>query len=312
MIRRVRRETPEYAEFARLHRLACTMVPGGSSGWNGDLYTFDRGPWGGYDTETGRMLMSRSLVLDHLSSSAPASSAPASSAPASSAEALATIYHESVHACADPVTDHPNGVFTRATLVLDEALVERRTAADLAVFAHRAGYPGITSGTVEYSSAVAAADHILEYAAGPEGADALNRDALNGPVPLQWDTIADAVLDRHLPDTVPPWQEVSARSSLITALTGAAWDDLHDRPVSAGTVVAGSALSQVETALAELRRQPRYAEEQVDLARRTAFRGMPMPTALKGGTTRGQQDRGRGQPTFSCPRPGYDESSISR
>lgn len=269
-IRRVRRETPEYAEFARLHRLACTLVPGGSSGWNGELYTFDHGPWGGYDTESGRMLMSRTLVLDQLD-------APATLA---QAEALATIYHESIHACADPATDHPNGVFTRATLVLDEALVERRTASDLAVFAHRAGYPGVSSGAVEYSAAVAAADHILEYAAGFEGADQLNRDALSGPIPLQWDAIAGAVLDTHLPDVVPPWQDTSARSSVITAMTGSPWDDLHERPVSAGTVLAGSVLGRVEDALAEIRRQPRYTDEQVDLARRTAFRGLMPPNVL--------------------------------
>ena len=269
-IRRVRRETPEYAEFARLHRLACTLVPGGSSGWNGELYTFDHGPWGGYDTESGRMLMSRTLVLDQLD-------APATLA---QAQALATIYHESIHACADPTTDHPNGVFTRATLVLDEALVERRTVGDVGLFAHRAGYRGIGAASVEYSAAVAAADHILEYAAGPDGADALNRDALGGPVPLQWDAIAGAVLDTHLPNVVPPWQEISARSSIITAMTESPWDDLHERPVSAGTVLAGSVLARVDDALRELRRQPRYADEQVDLARRTAFRGVQLPTLV--------------------------------
>ena len=289
-IRLVRRETPEYAEFARLHRLACTLVPGGSSGWNGELYTFDDGPWGGYDTESGRMLMSRTLVLDQLD-------APASPA---QAEALATIYHESVHACADPTTDHPNGVFTRATLVLDEALVERRTASDLAVFAHRAGYSGVSSGAVEYSAAVAAADHILEYAAGYAGADDLNRDALDGPVPLQWDAIAGAVLDRHLPDVVPPWHEISARSTVITALTSAPWDDLHDRPVSAGTVLAGSALANVEEALDELRQQPRYADEQVDLARRTALTGLRLPAFVDLTPTSSRPQHG--QPTPDAER----------
>ena len=269
-IRRVRRETPEYAEFARLHRLASTLVPGGRSGWNGELYTFDHGPWGGYDTETGRMLMSRLLVLDQLD-------APPS--PGRS-EALATIYHETIHACADPATDHPNGVYTRATLVLDEALVERRTVNDLAVFAHRAGYRDVSSGAVEYSAAVAAADHLLEYAAGRGGADDLDRDALDGPVPLQWDAIAGAVLDRHLPDVVPPWRETSARWSVIKALTDAPWEDLHERPMSAGTVLAGSVLHQVEEALADLRRQPLYPDEQVDLARRTALTGLRLPAVI--------------------------------
>lgn len=282
-IRRVRRETPEYAEFARLHRLACTLVPGGRSGWNGELYTFDHGPWGGYDTDTGRMLMSRPLVLDQLN-------APPSPG---QAEALATIYHETIHACADPATDHPNGVYTRATLVLDEALVERRTANDLPVFAHRAGYRDVSSGAVEYSAAVAAADYVLEYAAGRGGADDLDRGALAGPVPLQWDAIAGAVLDRHLPGVVPPWRETSARWKVITALTDGPWEDLHERPVSAGAVLAGSVLHKVEEALAELRRQPPYADEQVALARRTALSGLRLPAVVDPAEQPGRGPRGQ-------------------
>ena len=83
IIRPVDPSSPAYEEFARLHRIVCDMRPGHRSHWNGELYTFDGDPWGGYDTESGRMLLSRQFVLDQF----------AGPPSAAQAEALATVLH---------------------------------------------------------------------------------------------------------------------------------------------------------------------------------------------------------------------------
>jgi hypothetical protein len=240
-IRPVDRSSAAYHEFVRLHRIACDMRPGHRSRWNGELYTFDGDPWGGYDPETGRMLLSRQLVLDHLTDST------ANPLGDAQAEALATVLHESYHATAEYESDDPNAVYSRATVVLNEGLVERSTLNNFRIFAKRAGYPGLSLETNQYEGAVAAVDHLLTYAAGPDHADALVRSALARPVPLHWDTIAGAIVQARLPDV--PVHERSIRAALVGTLTRAPWDDLPTRSRHVGEQVGRTTELAVEAAL---------------------------------------------------------------
>ncbi len=67
------------------------MRPGSADLWNGQLYTYDGGPWGAFDPRTGNIRLSQNLVLDHLTGS---TSQPPSLA---QAQALATVFHEALH-----------------------------------------------------------------------------------------------------------------------------------------------------------------------------------------------------------------------
>jgi hypothetical protein len=243
IIRPVDPSSPAYEEFARLHRIVCDMRPGRRSHWSGDLYTFDGDPWGGYDTESGRMLLSRQLVLDQFAG-------PPSEA---QAEALATVLHESYHATAELDSDDPNAVHTRATIALDEGLTERRTLNDFPVFAKRAGYAGLSLETNQYEGAVAAVDRLVEYAAGPDRADALNRSALSRPVPLQWDTIAGAVVRNQLCDAVPDKHQRAARAVMVAAMTDNAWDGVEHQPHHHGQLLARATVRSLNEAVERIR-----------------------------------------------------------
>lgn len=245
IIRPVDPSSPAYEEFARLHRIVCDMRPGHRSHWNGELYTFDGDPWGGYDTESGRMLLSRQLVLDQFAG-------PPSEA---QSEALATVLHESYHATAELDSDHPDAVHSRATIALDEGLTERRTLNDFPVFTKRAGYRGLSLDTNQYEGAVAAADRLIEYAAGPDSADALNRSALSRPVPLQWDTIADAVVRNHLSDAVPDkhHHQRAARATIVAAMTDNPWDGAQHQPHHHGQRLAKATLHSLNEAVERIR-----------------------------------------------------------
>lgn len=243
IIRPVDPSSPAYEEFARLHRIVCDMRPGHRSHWNGELYTFDGDPWGGYDTESGRMLLSRQLVLDQFAG-------PPSEA---QAEALATVLHESYHATAELESDDPNAVHSRATIALDEGLTERRTRNDFPVFTKRAGYNGLSLDTNQYEGAVTAVDRLIEYAAGPDQADALNRSALSRPVPLQWDTIANAVVRNHLSDAVPDKHQRAARATIVAAMTDNPWDGAEYLPHHHGQLLAKATLHSLNEAVERIR-----------------------------------------------------------
>jgi hypothetical protein len=274
IIRPVDPSSPAYEEFARLHRIVCDMRPGHRSHWNGELYTFDGDPLGGYDTETGRMLLSRQLVLDQFAG-------PPSDA---QAEALATVLHESYHATAEFDSDDPDAVHSRAAIALDEGLTERRTRNDFPVFAKRAGYQGLSLDTNQYEGAVAAVDRLIDYAAGPDHADALNRTALSKPVPLQWDTIAHAVVRTHLSDVVPdghPHQR-AARASMVAAMTNNAWGGIEYQPEHHGQLLAKATLHSLNEAVERVRAAATIDPE-TSRAAQAAFAGLsphqlPHPT----------------------------------
>jgi hypothetical protein len=266
IIRPVDPSSAAYEEFARLHRIVCDMRPGHRSHWNGELYTFDGDPWGGYDTESGRMLLSRQLVLDQFAG-------PPSEA---QAEALATVLHESYHATAELESDDPNAVHSRATIALDEGLTERRTLNDFSVFTKRAGYQGVSLDTNQYEGAVAAVDSLIDYAAGPDYADTLNRSALSKPVPLQWDTIANAVVRNHLSDAVPdghPHQR-AARATIVAAMTDNAWDGAECQPHHHGQHLAKATLRSVNEAVERIRAAATLDPE-TSRAAQAALTGLP-------------------------------------
>ncbi|MFC5261057.1 hypothetical protein ACFPJ1_02950 [Kribbella qitaiheensis] len=212
--------------MARLYRIAQEMRPGGADRWNGALYARYDDKWGGLRRD-GSLRLNQNLVLDHLTGGEP------SHDPHLQGQALATVLHESWHARV-PVDapNEPNAMRGAQSAGLDEGITEIGAVEDFQLFAEQAGYEGIPQPPPEYPGAVHAASALLGRAtnSATERSDLIDA-ALDQPVVMRWDTIADRIVHNELSEVVPqdPAHQQAARAHLINNMAVQEWRGVQDR-----------------------------------------------------------------------------------
>jgi hypothetical protein len=248
--REVDQNSAVYKEFTRLYRIAREMRPSSIDKWNGKLFAIDDGPWGSFDPKTGNISLSQELVLDHLTGS---TTQPPSMA---QAQAIATVYHEAEHARVDGNAPHElNAMHHPNTLTLNEGLTERRTVNDFPVFAELSGYHGLGLGQHQYEGAVEAVDRLVAHAATEDRQNQLVREALDQPVAMQWDPIANEIVRNQLGDVVPqnPRHRQAARAELIRAMSAPPWAGIQHRPQRSGVLIGEDAQRGLNAAVGRIR-----------------------------------------------------------
>jgi hypothetical protein len=246
---RIERSSPLYQEFARLHRIAQELRPGGENRWNGELYARTDDKWGGLAPD-GTMRLNQDLVLDHLTGGA------LSDDPERQAQALATVLHECKHARTGiDAENEPNAVRRRESFGLNEGLVELATMEDFAEFVRRAGYDGLPQPEPEYAGAVHAGNELLSRATSSEQERSqLLHSAVDEPVVMGWDVIADHIVRNELADVVPqdPAHQQAARAHLVNQMAVGEWDGVQNRP-GRGPLTADLAKAGVDRAVGQIR-----------------------------------------------------------
>lgn len=245
---RIDPSSPVHQEVARLYRISQEQRPGGKDLWNGELYARSDDKWGGLGRD-GTMRLNQDLVLQHLTGGSP------SADPEAQAQALATVLHESRHARTEvDAAQEPNALRAPQSIGLDEGLTELSAAEDFADFTQRAGYDGVPQPDPEYAGAVHAAGELLERATDneTERAELLNR-ALDEPVVMRWDTIADSIVRNELGDTVPPdaAHQQAARAHLVNQMAVPEWAGVQNRP-KAGPLVAADTNAALDRAVGQV------------------------------------------------------------
>jgi hypothetical protein len=237
--------SPAYAEFARLHRLAHELRPGPDDRWDGRLFAIDgNGPWGSVDPRTGSIGLSGPHVLAHLGST---TRSPAVAQAVMTA--LRTSYQ--TRTALDVPDGDPHEVRTADTIALNAGLLERQALDDFGYFSMRAGYDGLRVDRQQFEGAVAATDHLLEYAARPGRARDLRQAVLDQPVSMQWDRIAGEIVRTRLGDSAEP----SARGAVIAAMTRPGWAGIERGTARDGSELGATVTASVTATLEDLRRQ---------------------------------------------------------
>jgi hypothetical protein len=255
---RIDPESPTYREVARLYRIAHEMRPGSNDRWNGELYARGDGLDGGLMND-GTLRLSPELVLDHLAGGE------RSDDPAQQGDALATVLHESLHARVETdARDEPNAVRAPQSFGLDEGLTELVMMDDYDEFVRQAGYEHAEMQDPKYSSALQATSDLLDRATSSdtERTELLN-SALDRPVAMRWDTIADSVVRKELGDTVPSdaAHQQAARAHVIDHAAHSGWATVHRRN-GVGPLVAADTDAGLERAVADLKTY--YAENSTE------------------------------------------------
>lgn len=238
----------EYLRFARLYAIARRQFPSEIDRWNKELnVTVGEGQsWGSLQRD-GSFKLSKELVLDKLGPG---------TTPQQQVQALTTILHESLHARVEIDAPHePNAVASKHSKALDEGLTEWIAVDGVAAFADEAGYGQLPDAEPEYSQAYHATGALLEYAAGAEGAQQLANRAIDQPVVMRWDVIADEIVKNRLSEVVPadPAHQQAARAELINAMTQPGWSDLHETKANAGPAVAQETTQALQDATYRIR-----------------------------------------------------------
>jgi hypothetical protein len=196
------------------------------------------------------MRLSQDLVLRYLTGARDGMD------PEAQAQALATVLHESYHSRVEfDAPAEPNAVRKPQSLGLDEGLTELQTAADFDEFAERAGYGGLVLETPEYAGAIEAAGELLSYAATSEAERVLlAASALDAPVMMRWDVVADEIVRTRLGDAVPhdSQHQQAARARLVSAMAVTGWDGVQFRR-EAGAVVAEDTRASLDHAIRQIR-----------------------------------------------------------
>jgi hypothetical protein len=222
---RIDPESPVYQEVERLYRIAHEVRPGGLDRWNGELYSRTDDKYGGL-TRDGTLRLNERLVLDQLTGGEGTDN------PVWQGQALATVLHESLHARVEmDAKNEPNALRAPHSIGLDEGLTELATMEDYDEFVRRAGYENTQMPNPEYPGAVHAAGELLDRASssGAERSELLNK-ALDQPVMMRWDTIADNIVKNELADAVPPDAEhqQAARAHIVNQMAVGEWAVVHD------------------------------------------------------------------------------------
>ncbi len=245
---RIDPSSEEYRQFVRLYETARSVRPSELDRWNGELYASvgEGKNWGSLRRD-GSLQLSQELVLDQLGPDA---------APTDQVQALTTILHEANHARVEiKAIEDPNAVLSDHSKALDEGLTEWVAVDDVAEFAERAGYGSLPDPKPAYPSAYKATGALLEYAAGPEGASDLADRAIDAPVTMRWDVIADEIVKNRLSDVVPsdPEHQQAARAELVNAMTTSSWKGLDESRVDISASVTAETAHALDQATQRIR-----------------------------------------------------------
>ena len=111
-----------------------------------------------------------------------------------------------------------------------------------------------------YLGAYEATVQLLDFAAYPSGdRDRLAQRALDQPVVMRWDTIADEIIRNRLSNVVPPdpGHQQAARALLIKAMAHPTWNGLHQRDEIAGRLTAHHTKAALGSAIERLHQRYR-------------------------------------------------------
>lgn len=248
-MQRIDPSSPVYQEVARLYRISQEMRPGGKDLWNGELYARSDDKWGGLGRD-GTLRLNQDLVLNHLTGGE------LSHDPQMQGQALSTVLHESLHARVEvDAPNEPNALRRAESIGLDEGLTELTASEDFQEFAQRAGYEGVPQPEPEYSGAVHATNELLSRATTSETQRTeLLSTALDQPVVMRWDTIADSIVRNELADVVPPdaQHQQAARAHLVGRMAEPMWDGVQHRS-DRGQMVADLTNDNLDTAVGQIR-----------------------------------------------------------
>ncbi len=250
-----------YQEFARLYSVARAMRPSNHDGWNGELYSRDDDVWGSVNPKSGAISLNARQVLPYLTG------APSPSHRAEQTQALQTVLHEAYHQGVE--TDAPNernafrGYESKA---LDEGLTEFQASRRVTAFARQAGYGHHVSQQHAYPGAYVATTELLDYAVDqPQDRAPLAQRALDQPVVMRWDTIADEIVRNKLANVVPsdPHHQQAARGALVTAMAHQGWHGLQDVDKVAGELAARHTTARLDNAINDISRHYRDSPHEV-------------------------------------------------
>ncbi|TDD41959.1 hypothetical protein E1263_42360, partial [Kribbella antibiotica] len=233
-----------YREVSRLYEIAQGLRPGSADRWNRELYARSDDKLGGLGLDGTLRIQQR--ALDDL----------AGGNPRRQAEALATVLHESEHA-RSPVDapEEPNAVRSAESFGLDEAFTEISTRDQFDEFIRRAGHEGLPKPRLEYPGAVQAGEALLDRVTNSaDERRQLLQTALDQPVAMRWDAVADHVVRTELADVVPPnpAHQQAARAELVNRMATGEWRVVKDRP-PLGKVTGEITTEGVDRAVKDLR-----------------------------------------------------------
>lgn len=247
-------ESATYQEFARLYRIAWNLRLSNRAGWNGELFS-RRDSWGSASPSTGIIRLSEFDVLPFLTGQASALDR------AEQSEALQTVLHEIYHLRVNiDAPLEPNAARGPESAALNEGITEHQAKEDVPFFATLAGYGELRSDRHAYPGAFEATALLLDYATSGLGdRRRLMARALDRPVVIRWDAIADAIVNKYLTNVVPDDQDhqCAARARLIAAMVHTGWRMLEQFDTVAGEIAGLHSLDRLSIALEEIRQHYR-------------------------------------------------------
>ncbi|MEV0793004.1 hypothetical protein [Kribbella sp. NPDC050459] len=250
--RLIPRDSSVYREFARLHRIAHTLLGSPVDRWSGDLYALAPGTWGGFDPRTSAVRLAEDRVLRYLTGSTSPDD------PRKQAQALATVLHEATHTgMATDAPDEPNAVRSAHSLGIMEGVAELRAVEDFALFSRTAGYRDLGYFQPEYPAAYSATDSLVNQASGISVPRRQLLDTVfRGPGAMHFDQFADAVLRNRLSEVVPDRADhrQAVRAALIPSLAHPYWPTIRQRPLEAGEHLADEIRQNLNAKVDEIHR----------------------------------------------------------
>ncbi|HWD82943.1 MAG TPA: hypothetical protein VG497_28785 [Kribbella sp.] len=247
--RQVPEGSPQHAEFRRLYDVARRLRPARDERWTGELHA-TTGP-SYFDQGTGRIELNNALLRNGFGG-------PSVSSSRWQTHALTTVLRHATEAGTDleapPGT--VNTVRTTHSLALNNGVASVRAVADLQTFARLAGYPPPTFDPTQATGAHAAANSLVQQASGPRVDRSQLLDRLGqGPVAMQFDQLADAVVQNRLYDVVRADDQQGVRRELIGAMLHPAWERLAGQSPEAGQHVADEIGQALNAKVDEIRRR---------------------------------------------------------
>ena len=277
---RVPEDSETYREFTRLYDLARQLRPTGVDRWNRELYaTSGRG---GFDQDTGAIGIHGLLLREGLTRHPAAN-------PRRQARALDAVLTRATQAGME--LDAPgegNAVRTTHSRGLHDGVAAVRAATDLPAFSRRAGYPSLQLDNQQQSGAYAAANGLIEQAAGV-GVD--RRELIDrlsqGPAVMQFDQLAEAVVRNRLEEIAPAEgvDRQAVRQELVETMLHPQWESLAGRSPEAGQHVAEEIGRGLNAKVEEIRRRgphPARIAETGDVPQQQVGRDAPVDGAQAG------------------------------
>ncbi|WP_432878221.1 hypothetical protein ACQPYH_30450 [Kribbella sp. CA-245084] len=277
---RVPEDSPTYREFTRLYDLARQLRPTVADRWNRELYaTSGRG---GFDQDTGAIGVHELLLREGLTRDPTAN-------PRRQARALDAVLTRTTQAGMKlEAPGEANAVRTTQSRGLYDGVAAVRAADDFEAFAELAGYEDLSFGGQEHSGAYAAANGLVQQAAGVsvdrrELIDRLSR----GPAVMQFDQLAEAVVRNRLEEIAPAEgvDRQAVRQELVETMLHPQWESLAGRSPEAGQHVAEEIGRGLNAKVEEIRRRgphPARIAETGDVPQQQVGREAPVDGAQAG------------------------------